>query len=140
MIDPVTNTVTRDPTGAGKGNALENLNTSQFLDLMIAELQNQDPMNPMDNAQMIEQIGQIRSIDASSRLSKTLDSVLMGQNLATASSLIGKTISGLDTDSDKITGVVERVTVADGVPKLHVNGKQVDLKNVGEILPTETEA
>lgn len=135
MIDTISNTVTRNPTGAGSSNALENLNTSQFLDLMIAELQNQDPLNPMDNAQMIEQIGQIRQIDASSRLTKTLDAVLMGQNLSSASAMIGKTISGLDDDADKVTGKVERVTVTDGVPKLHVGAKTVTLKNVGEILP-----
>ncbi len=137
MIDSVNNSVQRDPTGSGKSNALENLNTSQFLDLMIAELQNQDPMNPMDNAQMIEQIGQIRQIDASSKLTTTLQSVLMGQNVSTASSLIGKTINGLDTDGNKVSGEVERVTITDGVPKLHVGAKVVDLKNVGEILPTE---
>ena len=134
MIDTI-NKTTRNPTGAGSSNALENLNTSQFLDLMIAELQNQDPMNPMDNAQMIEQIGQIRQIDASSRLTTTLDAVLMGQNLSSASSMIGKTITGLDTDAKKVTGKVDRVTVTDGVPSLHVGAKTVSLKNVGEILP-----
>jgi flagellar basal-body rod modification protein FlgD len=139
MIDTINNTVQRDPTGAGKSNALENLNTSQFLDLMIAELQNQDPMNPMDNAQMIEQIGQIRQIDASSKLTDTLEAVLMGQNISTASALIGKTINGLDTDGKKVNGMVERVTITDGVPKLHVGAKTVDLNNVGEILPTETD-
>lgn len=134
MIDAI-NSTKRNPTGAGASNALEDLNTSQFLDLMIAELQNQDPMNPMDNAQMIEQIGQIRQIDASSRLTTTLDAVLMGQNLSSASSMIGKTITGLDTDAKKVTGKVDRVTVTDGVPSLHVGAKTVSLKNVGEILP-----
>jgi flagellar basal-body rod modification protein FlgD len=134
MINGV-NSTTRNPTGAGQSNALEELDTSQFLDLMIAELQNQDPMNPMDNAQMIEQIGQIRQIDASTRLTETLDAVLMGQNLSSAASMIGKTITGLDADAKKITGKVDRVTVADGVPKLHVGAKTVTLSNVGEILP-----
>lgn len=135
MIDTIGSSTRRNPTGAGSSNALEELNTSQFLDLMIAELQNQDPLNPMDNAQMIEQIGQIRQIDASSRLTTTLDAVLMGQNLSSASSLIGKKISGLDADSKKVEGKVDRVTVTDGVPKLHVGAKTVSLKNVGEILP-----
>lgn len=134
MINGV-NSQTRNPTGAKQSNALENLDTSQFLDLMIAELQNQDPMNPMDNAQMIEQIGQIRQIDASTKLTTTLDAVLMGQNISSASALIGKTITGLDADSKKVTGEVERVTVTDGVPKLHVGAKTVTLNNVGEILP-----
>lgn len=134
MINGV-NSTTRNPTGAGQSSALGNLDTSQFLDLMIAELQNQDPLNPMDNAQMIEQIGQIRQIDASTKLATTLDAVLMGQNLSSASALIGKTITGLDADSKRITGTVDKVTVTDGVPKLHVGAKTITLNNVGEILP-----
>ena len=134
MINGV-NSTTRNPNGASKGNALEELDTSQFLDLMIAELQNQDPLNPMDNAQMIEQIGQIRQIDASSRLTDTLDAVLMGQNLSSAASMIGKTVTGLDAGANRITGKVDKVTVADGVPKLHIGAQTITLNNVGEILP-----
>ena len=45
---------------------------------MITELQNQDPLNPMDNTQMLEQINQIRQIGATDKLTSTLDSVLLG--------------------------------------------------------------
>ena len=36
-------------TGKSQGNALQDLDIDQFLKLMISELQNQDPLNPMDN-------------------------------------------------------------------------------------------
>ena len=49
-----------------------------FLKLMITELQQQDPLNPMDNKDMLNQIAQIRAVGASDQLTKTLNSVLLG--------------------------------------------------------------
>ena len=48
--------------------ALQNLNMNDFLKLMISELQNQDPLNPMDNSQLLQQISQMREIYIDERL------------------------------------------------------------------------
>jgi hypothetical protein len=91
-----------------------------FLKLMITELQQQDPMNPLDNKDMLNQIAQIRAVGASDQLTKTLNSVLLGQNITSATNLIGADVSALTDDSQAITGVVNRVAIDKGVPKLHV--------------------
>lgn len=114
---------------------MQELDVEQFLKLMIAELQNQDPLNPMDNAQMIQQMGEIRSIAATDKLSTTLETVQLGQALASASSLIGKNISGLSDKSAQVNGKVDRVSVVDGVPKLHIGSDVVSLSNIREIVP-----
>jgi flagellar basal-body rod modification protein FlgD len=118
--------------------ALRGLDMDQFLKLMIAELQNQDPLNPMENSEMLQQISQIRTVGATDKLTKTLDAVLLGQNLSNGSSLIGKNIKGLTDDSKPVEGVVERVSVANNVTKLHIGNVTVSLNNVGEILPAPT--
>ena len=113
--------------------AYRDVGVEDFITLLITQLQNQDPMEPMDNQAMLEQISQIRAIASSEQLTETLESVQMGQNVATAGNLIGKMISGLTDDGDRITGAVDRVTIADGVPKLHVQDSVVSLTNVEEI-------
>lgn len=129
-------------TGKSQGNALEDVDVSQFLNLMITELQNQDPLNPMDNTQMIEQIGQLRQITSSDKLSKTLEAVLTGQNLTTASTLIGKEISAMSDEAKEVTGVVDRVSVVTSEDKtdrklrVHVGEHSIDLNNIRAILPT----
>lgn len=100
---------------------INDVDLDDFLKLMITELQNQDPLNPMENDELIQQIGQIRSVGATEKLSETLDSVLLGQSIASATNLIGAEIDGLSDDNQKVTGVVERVSVADGRPKLHLD-------------------
>lgn len=101
-----------------EGNSIETLDLDVFLTLMLQELQNQDPLDPMDNQQLLDQIGQIREISASDKLTSTLDSVLLGQNVATATSLIGTEVEGI-TDSGRIVvGAVQEIVITDGEPTL----------------------
>ena len=139
------NTTFPTPTAtdaADKPRSLEDLDIDEFLKLMITELTNQDPLNPMDNAQLVEQIGQIRNISATTKLSETLDSVMTGQSLTTASSLIGKSVTALNDQNENVAGVVDRVSVevdANDSDKrtfaFTSASDKIDLKNVREIQP-----
>ena len=120
-------------------NDLRDLEVDQFLKLMIVGLQNQDPLNPADNSDLIQQIGQIREISATNLLTNTLQAVLTGQNLSTASSLIGKEISALTDDGENVQGIVDRVSVEVNAEnnkrtlRVHVGPHAVELDNVREI-------
>jgi flagellar basal-body rod modification protein FlgD len=134
---------TNSPTDTTKKpKDLKDLDINQFLQIMIAELTNQDPLNPMDNNELVQQIGSIRNIAATDKLSSSLDLVQSGQSLTTASSLIGKNIKALTDENENIEGVVERVSIDvdkddnnKRTYRVHVDGKDVDLRNVREVLP-----
>ena len=131
-ITPTANSASQAPNSNSK---LRGLDMDHFLTLMITELQNQDPLNPMDNAQILQQISQIREIEATTSMQETLEAVLLGQNLANASSLINKKVTGLTDAGDQVQGAVERVSVAENKVQLTIGGKNVSLSNVSEILP-----
>lgn len=116
-------------------NAYENLDLDQFIKILVTEMQNQDPMEPMKNSEIVNQVAQIRAIESNQRLSSTLESVLLGQNLSTAATMIGWNVSGLDDDAKEVSGTVSKVAVENGEPKLYVGDKTVSLKNVREVLP-----
>ncbi len=107
-------------TSFGANSTLNDVNIDDFLKLMIAELQNQDPLNPLDNDELVQQFSQIRQVGATDKLTSTLDSVLLGQNIASATNLIGAEIDGISDDGQDVTGMVERVSVANNQPKLHL--------------------
>jgi flagellar basal-body rod modification protein FlgD len=115
---------------ASNHDASSSLNLDTFMKLLVTEMQNQDPLEPMNNQEIVQQISQIRSIQASEELTTTLQAVLLGQNVATASSLLGRMIAGLDDNSQQVTGRVDGVTIADGQAKLYVGNSTVSLKNV----------
>jgi flagellar basal-body rod modification protein FlgD len=101
--------------------AINDIDLGTFLEIMIAELQNQDPLNPLDNKDMLAQISQLREVGATDKLTETLESVLLGQNIASATSLIGADINALSDDNQPISGTVSRVSLEDGDPKLHLD-------------------
>lgn len=108
-------------SSASRTNAVNDIDMDTFLKLMITELQQQDPLNPIDNKDMLAQIAQIRAVGASDQLTKTLNSVLLGQNVLSATNLIGADVSALTDDGQSITGVVNRVSIDKGTPKLHID-------------------
>lgn len=141
-MDALPATSTLPPSSASQydSGGLEETNIDQFLKLMITELQNQDPLNPMENSEMLQQLNEIRSITATDKLTDTLDAVLVGQNVATASSLIGKEIRALTDAGNNVQGVVDRVSVAAAEDeesqqvRVHVEDESISLKNIREIL------
>jgi flagellar basal-body rod modification protein FlgD len=131
----------QEPGAARQAGDLRDVNLDDFLQLMITELQNQDPLSPMDNAQIVEQMSQIREISATNQLIETLDAMVTGQNLGTASALIGKQVSALTDKGEQVDGVVQRVSVETDEDnenlrtyRLHIGDKQVRMTNVREVL------
>jgi flagellar basal-body rod modification protein FlgD len=111
-----------------------------FVHLLVTQLQNQDPLEPMNNEQILQQISQIREIESNQRLTETLQSVLLGQSVVTASNLLERTIVGVSDDSRTVAGPVDRVSIEDGLVRLHLGEQTVALKNVTQILPVGAEA
>lgn len=135
----------KPPTDATppKATSVNELSSNDFLKLLIAELQNQDPLAPTDSVQMLQQVSQIRQITSNDAMTATMNSVQVGQDVATASQLVGKRITALGTDNKEVEGVVSRVTISAANAnngqareiRLHVGDKQVELSKIRSILP-----
>jgi flagellar basal-body rod modification protein FlgD len=130
-----TNKTSNKSSSTTNTDAFQKLDVEQFLKLLITELQNQDPLQPADNQQLLTQLSQIKDIAASNKLTETLDSLSLGESISSASGLIGKQITGLDDTGSNVSGVVSKVTVNGGQPRLLVGSQSVSLKNVAEVLP-----
>ncbi len=128
-------------TGRSTANdAWGDVSLESFIKLLVVELQNQDPLDPMNNQEILEQMSQIREIESNQRLTETLESMMLGQTVSTAAALLGRTVSALSDDAEWIRGEVEKISIEDGIPKLHIGSDTVDLKNVSEILPQEEDS
>jgi len=114
--------------------AFRDLDLNSFLSMMIAELQNQDPLNPMDNAQLLQQVSQIREIESNLRLVNTLESLVRSQNLASGTNLIGRMVKGLDSNGKEVMGVVERVSADDKGFYVHFDNTTVSMNNIREVI------
>lgn len=71
----------------------DELSQTRFLTLLTAQLRNQDPMNPLDNAQVTSQLAQISTVDGIERLNAMLGQIMEGQQSAEAmqaAALVGR--------------------------------------------------
>ncbi|HJT31712.1 MAG TPA: flagellar hook capping FlgD N-terminal domain-containing protein [Pirellulales bacterium] len=112
---------------------LTGITPDDFLKMLITELQNQDPMNPTNSDQIMQQISEIRNIQATSDLTTSLNSVVLGQSLATAGSLIGRQIEGLASDGTQVSGAVSSVSLKNGTPEVNVGGQTLELSNITSV-------
>jgi flagellar basal-body rod modification protein FlgD len=74
MISGVSTTNNNSTAAAGTATTAADMQ-NQFLTLLVAQLQNQDPMNPVDNAQMTSQMAQISTVTGIEKLNDTVNSV-----------------------------------------------------------------
>jgi flagellar basal-body rod modification protein FlgD len=116
------------------------LGKQDFLKLLMAQLQNQDPMKPMDDTQMIAQMAQFSALEATQSLQATIQTSNNMQTVAQAGGLIGKYVQSEQADGTSILGAVSGVnfTSTDGVtsPTLVVNGKDVDYSSIRKVSTT----
>lgn len=104
--------------------ALSDANASQdrFLKLLVAQLNNQDPMNPMDNAQMTSQMAQINTVSGIQQLNETMKSMasqFTAMQVLQGTAMIGRDIlvesKTLSIDAGIAKGAVELAGNADKV-------------------------
>jgi flagellar basal-body rod modification protein FlgD len=67
------------PTGAAAPKATESVDPQdRFLKLLVAQMKNQDPLNPLDNAQVTSQLAQISTVSGIDKLNATLQTLAAG--------------------------------------------------------------
>ena len=124
----ITTGVTNKAKKTGKSDS--DLGKDDFMKLLLAQLQHQDPLKPMDDQQFIAQVAQFNALEQMTSVNKTLASVLNSQQLASASGMIGKMVSALDTEGKAITGIVTAASVEKGVSMVHIGDKKVALDKI----------
>jgi flagellar basal-body rod modification protein FlgD len=99
--------------------------------MMITQLQNQDPLQPTKNEELLAQMSQIGQLQASTDLQSSLKTLVLQNNVSSSGNLIGKMVTGQDDRGNPIKGMVNSVRVVDGAVSLELdNGKSLSLSNV----------
>ena len=98
------------------------LGKDDFLKLFLAQLSHQDPMNPMNDQDMMGQMASFSQLEQVTNMAAANQTIATNLASSSAVSLIGRTVTYLDQDDISHTGTVEKVTVTDGKPSLTVAG------------------
>jgi len=94
MISGVSSTSTGSSTSGTKATSASDMQ-DQFLTLLVAQLKNQDPTQPMDNAQLTSQMAQISTVSGIEKLNSTVQSVtsqFASMQMLQGATMIGRTV------------------------------------------------
>jgi len=96
-----------------------------FLNLLVAQMKNQDPTAPMDSTDYVAQLATFSQVEQSIQTNTKLDELLQSSMLAQAGSLIGREITSAD---GTVTGTVSEVSLlSSGAVATLESGEQVDI-------------
>lgn len=127
------------PTAAP--NNLNSLSPTDFIKLMITQLQHQDPLNPTSSNSLLTQMSQISNLQSNQTMVGSLQGLTLQQSIGAGGNLIGKTVQGLTTAGKQVSGTVTSVVVQNQTVSLQLDtGAQLPLASVEQIAPAAAAA
>lgn len=107
-----------------------------FLNLMVAQLRYQDPMNPTDSGQMMAQNAQFTALEKMQDVADQTAALLSAQVSFGAAGMVGKNVTYMNQDGTTTSGLVGSVTYDASGPMLVVGDASVSLGQVQSISAT----
>jgi flagellar basal-body rod modification protein FlgD len=102
--------------------------------MLMTQLKNQDPTNPVDDTAMLGEEAQFSSLEQMQNMNQNLVSLMSMQNVSQAVSLVGKSITGVDANGAAASGQVASLVFNSGTPELKLaDGSIVPLSNIQTI-------
>lgn len=107
--------------------ALGGLTQNEFLDLMVTQLQNQDPLNPVDTTSFLQEMAAFTEV-------VDLQNVLSLSTETAGIALMGKTVTGTDPATGAaVEGTVSGVDLSGSEPMISVGGTEIPLTSITSV-------
>jgi flagellar basal-body rod modification protein FlgD len=122
------NTSSQSPSSKPTGFAA--LTSQDFLKMLITELKNQDPTQPVSNSELLQQLSQMQALQSNVELNSTLTNFSTNQQISSGAGFLGKVVSGTDSNQNPVSGVADRVFLQNGTLMIGIGSSAISLSNV----------
>ena len=99
------------------------LGKDDFLQLLVTQLQHQDPLAPMEDKEFIAQMAQFTSLEQMKNMNNAVQ-------ITQATSYIGKQVSWADSQGTEQTGIVTAIRIVNSEPKVMIGEESIELKKI----------
>jgi len=131
-VNPIAGMGTSSTSGADNGS----LDSKAFLQLLVAQLQYQDPSKPVDTSSFMNETATLTQVQTMEQNAQNSTDMLAAQKAQTAASLVGHTVTYQDTDGSTKTGMVSSATISAANPLLKIGNASVGLDQIQQVLAT----
>jgi flagellar basal-body rod modification protein FlgD len=114
---------TLSTSGTTLATSNDNLGENDFLQLMMDQLENQNPLSPDDPTQYLSELASFSSLEQESNIASSTSSTASEQSSASALAMIGHTVTYTGTDGTSESGVVSSVQFGSSGPTLTVGSR-----------------
>ncbi len=121
------------PSAPGAESGLDQLGSDAFLKLLVAQVQHQDPMDPADSTEMLQQTAMFSQVQALNNVQESQQELIGFQQGQMATGMVGQQVSGFDEAGEEVTGLVEGVRFTDDGPRLQLADGELALRDVTEV-------
>jgi flagellar basal-body rod modification protein FlgD len=125
------------PATTTPSSSLGGLGGEAFLNLLVAQLRYQNPMEPTDGTQFLQQTAQFTQVETLQSISDTQTQLMNLTQFSLAVGLSGKSVEAIGANGARITGTVEGVRFTADGPELEINEQWLPIANVVEVAPTQ---
>ena len=116
ITDPAT-------SGTSKKKINNELGKDDFLQLLVTQLQHQDPLAPMEDKDFIAQMAQFTSLEQMKNMNNAVQ-------VTQATSYIGKQVTWADSQGTEQTGIVTAIRIVNSEPKVMIGEEAIELKKI----------
>ena len=140
MVDAVSNATTIAAANAGSGATIKANNSTvdydAFLQLLVAQLNNQDPTEPTDNAELMSQLASFSAVEQQIQTNDKLNTLLQTTQLGQAGGLINHSVTSADGQT---SGYIKSVVLTEtGIQAILETGERLSIGNGTVIGPAKT--
>ena len=122
--------------GSADATAKANDDHNMFLELMVAQLRYQDPLNPTDSTEFLSQNAQFTALEKMQDVADATNQLFAAQLAFGASNMIGRTVSWIDGEGNTQSGLVSAASFLASGPVLEVGDHQVPIASVTAVAAT----
>lgn len=120
-------------TNQSRATSANALDSNQFMEILMAQLTHQNPLEPMNNAEMMSQFSQLNSLQELKGIHTTMDKLSASNQVMYMASLIGKTVKVNRPDGNILEGVVSEVITEKDNPQLKIGDEKVSISDVIDV-------
>ena len=117
---------------------MKTLGQDEFLQLLVTQMRNQDPLKPVSDTEFIAQMAQFSNLEQTKAMSGDISQLRQSGAFTQAAALMGKQVSLLSGENTFTKGIVTDLAVKDGEVRLIINGKPYELGQVVSVNSEKT--
>ena len=118
-------------TAAESGNQRPELDSQAFLNLLVTQLQHQDPLEPMEQSEFISQLAQLQAVQEASELNDNVCELIGLQAWTNVLGLLGRQVTAINpATGEMVHGVVEGIDLGAGPPGIVIDGVNLRLEDI----------